>query len=329
MSTEERELENNNSIDTEEIEDDEIEAENSKKSFIITEDDIGKRLDTFVSEKLNITRSQVKNYLTSITVNDAEKKLSYSLKLNDNIIINLDNILKEKTDTANPLPENIDLDILYEDKYLLVINKPAGMSVHCSPSEMSGTLVNALLYKIKDFDFVGNKERAGIIHRLDKDTSGLMIIGKNANIVSSIQDQFKNRTIKKIYHAIVIGVLKDNYMEINLPIGRHHVYRKKMTVRDDGKEALTHIKVLKRFKAHTLIEINLKTGRTHQIRVHSSYKGFPVAGDKIYSKSFNKYSGLMLAAKKIEFTHPITKEILDFEIDYPDYFTDFLYSNNI
>ncbi|MBW5409228.1 RluA family pseudouridine synthase, partial [Brachyspira hampsonii] len=240
-----------------------------------------------------------------------------------------DNVLKEKKDTSNPLPENIDLDIIYEDKYLLVINKPAGMSVHCSPSEMSGTLVNALLYKIKDFDFVGNKERAGIIHRLDKDTSGLMIIGKNANIVSSIQEQFKNRSIKKIYHAIVIGVLKDNYLKINLPIGRHHTYRKKMTVRDDGKEALTHIKVLKRFNNHTLIEINLKTGRTHQIRVHSSYKGFPVAGDKIYSKSFNKYSGLMLAAKKIEFLHPITKEILDFEIDYPDYFTNFLYSENI
>ncbi|MCZ9961887.1 RluA family pseudouridine synthase [Brachyspira hyodysenteriae] len=324
-------LENNNGIDAEEIEDDEIDLNNSdnKKSFIITEDDIGKRLDTFISEKLNITRSQVKNYLTSIIVNGIEKKLSYSLKLNDNIIIDSENIFKEKTDTANPIPENIDLDILYEDKYLLVINKPAGMSVHCSPSEMSGTLVNALLYKIKDFDFVGNKERAGIIHRLDKDTSGLMIIGKNANIVSSIQEQFKNRTIKKIYHAIVVGVLKDNYLEINLPIGRHHVYRKKMTVREDGKEALTHIKVLKRFNSHTLIEINLKTGRTHQIRVHSSYKGFPVAGDKIYSKSFSKYSGLMLVAKKIEFMHPITKELLDFEIDYPDYFTNFLYSDNI
>lgn len=324
-------LENNNGIDAEEIEDDEIDLNNSdnKKSFIITEDDIGKRLDTFISEKLNITRSQVKNYLTSIIVNGIEKKLSYSLKLNDNIIIDSENIFKEKTDTANPIPENIDLDILYEDKYLLVINKPAGMSVHCSPSEMSGTLVNALLYKIKDFDFVGNKERAGIIHRLDKDTSGLMIIGKNANIVSSIQEQFKNRTIKKIYHAIVVGVLKDNYLEINLPIGRHHIYRKKMTVRDDGKEALTHIKVLKRFNSHTLIEINLKTGRTHQIRVHSSYKGFPVAGDKIYSKSFSKYSGLMLVAKKIEFMHPITKELLDFEIDYPDYFTNFLYSDNI
>ena len=308
---------------------DESEITNNEQTFIITENDINKRLDVFISEQLNITRSQIKNYLTSIIVNGAEKKLSYSLKLNDKVSVNLDNLSNEEADIENPEPENIPLDILYEDKYLLVINKPANMSVHCSPSEMSGTLVNALLYNIKDFAFVGNKSRAGIIHRLDKDTSGLMIIGKNANIVSSIQEQFKNRTIKKIYHAIVIGVLKDNYLEINLPIGRHQVYRKKMTVREDGKDALTHIKVLKRFKSHTLIEINLKTGRTHQIRVHSSYKGFPVAGDKIYSKSFNKYPGLMLIAKKIEFTHPISKDILKFEIDYPNYFKEFLYSENI
>lgn len=315
------------------IEDDEIDLENSyndsKKTFIITEEDVSKRLDIFISEKLNITRSQVKNYLTSIMVNESEKKLSYSLKLNDKIIIDLNSISKENSDIENPIAEDIDLDIVYEDEYLLVVNKPAGMSVHCSPSEMTGTLVNALLYKIKDFNFVGNKSRAGIIHRLDKDTSGLMIVGKNADIVSSIQEQFKNRSIKKIYHAAVIGLLKDNYIEINLPIGRHQVYRKKMTVREDGKDALTYIKVLQRFKAHTLIEINIKTGRTHQIRVHSSYKGFPVAGDKIYSKSFNKYPALMLIAKKIEFLHPITKETLEFEIDYPDYFKDFLYSDNI
>ena len=156
-----------------------------------------------------------------------------------------------------------------------------------------------------------------------------MIIGKNANIVLSIQEQFKKRTIKKIYHAILVGILKENFLEINLSIGRHSLYRKKMTVREDGKEALTYIKVLRRFKNHTLAEINLKTGRTHQIRVHSSYKGFPIAGDKIYSKSFSKYDGLMLVAKKIEFMHPITKEIMNFEIDYPNYFRDFLYYDKI
>ena len=304
------------------------EKSDNNKYFIIEEADAKKRLDVFISEKLNISRSQVKNYLNSIKVNGIEKKLSYALKINDKIEVDINNSDKE-IDIENPKAENISLDIIYEDKYILIINKPAEMRVHCSASEKTGTLVNALLYNIKDFDFVGNKSRAGIIHRLDKDTSGIMIIGKNADIVSRIQEQFKNRKIKKIYHAIVIGVLKDNYLEINLPIGRHQVYRKKITVREDGKHALTHIKVLKRFKNHTLIEINLKTGRTHQIRAHSSYKNFPVAGDKIYSKSSNKYKALMLVAKKIEFTHPITNEVLQFEIDYPSYFYEFLYSENI
>lgn len=300
---------------------------NNEKSFKIEQDkDLNKRLDIFVSEKLNISRSQVKNYLNFIIVNGQPKKLSYLLKLND--ILKIENI-KEYSENEEPKPENIPLNIIYEDKYLLVINKPAYMSVHCSSSETSGTLVNGLLYHIKDFDFTGSKKRAGIIHRLDKDTSGLVIVGKNSNIVSSIQEQFKKRTVRKIYHAILVGLLKANFLEINLPIGRHSLYRKKMTVRADGKEALTHIKVLRRFKNHTLAEINLKTGRTHQIRVHSSYKGFPVAGDKIYSKSFSKYDGLMLVAKEIEFTHPITKEILKFEIDYPNYFSNFLYSDCI
>ena len=296
--------------------------------LIIEEKDLNKRLDIFVSEKLNISRSQVKNYLSCILVNGNIKKLSYYLKLNDIVEINIktNNNKEEENDI---LAENIDLDILYEDEYLLVVNKPCNMSVHCSSSEKSGTLVNALLYHIKDFNFVGDKSRAGIIHRLDKDTSGLMIVGKNADIVSAIQEQFKNRTIKKIYHAIVVGVLRENFYEINLPIGRHSVYRKKMTVREDGKKALSYIKVLNRFRKHSLIEVNIKTGRTHQIRVHCSYKGFPVAGDKIYSKSYSSYSNLMLIAKEIEFTHPISRNIMKFEIDYTDYFKDFLISDEI
>ena len=304
-------------------------SKNNEESFlkIENEEDANKRLDIFLSEKLNITRSQVKNYLNSIIVNGQPKKLSYSLKLSDIIII--ENKITKEYFEEEPKPENIPLNIIYEDKYLIVINKPANMSVHCSASETSGTLVNALLYHIKDFDFTGSKKRAGIIHRLDKDTSGIIIVGKNANVVLSIQEQFRKREVKKIYHAILVGSLKENFLEINLPIGRHNLYRKKMTVREDGKEALTYIKVLRRFKNHTLTEINLKTGRTHQIRVHCSYKGFPVAGDKIYSKSFSKYCGLMLVAKKIEFVHPITKDIMKFEIDYPNYFREFLYSDSI
>ena len=296
--------------------------------FFIEEKDLNKRLDIFVSEKLNISRSQVKNYLSCILVNNSIKKLSYSLKFNDVVEINIKTDDNKKED-EDILAENINLDILYEDEYLLVVNKPCNMSVHCSSSEKSGTLVNALLYHIKDFNFVGDKSRAGIIHRLDKDTSGIMIVGKNADIVSAIQEQFKNRTIKKIYNAIVVGVLRENFYEINLPIGRHSVYRKKMTVREDGKKALSYIKVLNRFKKHTLIEVNIKTGRTHQIRVHCSYKGFPVAGDKIYSKSYANYSNLMLIAKEIEFTHPISGKIMKFEVDYTDYFKEFLISDEI
>ena len=296
--------------------------------LIIEEKDLNKRLDIFVSEKLNISRSQVKNYLSCILVNNSIKKLSYSLKFNDVVEINIKTDDNKKED-EDILAENINLDILYEDEYLLVVNKPCNMSVHCSSSEKSGTLVNALLYHIKDFNFVGDKSRAGIIHRLDKDTSGIMIVGKNADIVSAIQEQFKNRTIKKIYNAIVVGVLRENFYEINLPIGRHSVYRKKMTVREDGKKALSYIKVLNRFKKHTLIEVNIKTGRTHQIRVHCSYKGFPVAGDKIYSKSYANYSNLMLIAKEIEFTHPISGKIMKFEVDYTDYFKEFLISDEI
>lgn len=299
-------------------------------NFLIEEKDLNKRLDIFVSEKLNISRSQVKNYLSNILVNNNVKKLSYLLKLNDEINININNeTITTNSSHKDILAENIPLDILYEDKYLLVINKPCDMSVHCSDSEISGTLVNALLYHIKDFDFIGDKSRAGIIHRLDKDTSGIILVGKNASIVSSIQEQFKNRTIKKVYHAIVVGVLKDNFYEIDLPIGRHSLYRKKMTVRADGKNALTYIKVLNRFKKHSLIEVNIKTGRTHQIRVHCSYKGFPIAGDKIYSKSYSNYSNLMLIAKSIEFFHPISLNNMKFEIDYPEYFRDFLVSNDI
>ena len=156
-------------------------------SFLIKEKDLNKRLDIFVSEQLNISRSQVKNYLSCILVNNNIKKLSYSLKLNDIVEINIKTDDNKEDDI---LAENIDLDILYEDEYLLVVNKPCNMSVHCSSSEKHGTLVNALLYHIKDFNFVGDKSRAGIIHRLDKDTSGIMIVGKNADIVSAIQEHF-------------------------------------------------------------------------------------------------------------------------------------------
>lgn len=295
------------------------------KEFVCKKEDVKKRLDIFLSEQLNLTRSQIKNYFYSITVNNIEKKLSYIVKENDIIKIEMKEVSTESE--SSPKPENITIDIVYEDKYIAVINKASGISVHCSKSETSGTLVNALLYHIKDFEFYGENLRAGIVHRLDKDTSGLIIIGKNPNIVSKLQEQFKNRTVKKIYHAISKGVVKEKNFIIKEPIARHKVYRKKMTVRPDGKQAITQAEVLRIFKYHTLLKINLKTGRTHQIRVHLSFKGYPVCGDKIYSKTAQKYEELMLLAKEIDFIHPVTNKVMHFEVDYPDFFKRLLYSD--
>jgi len=295
--------------------------------YNINDEAINTRLDVFVSSKLNMTRSQLKNHITDILVNGVSKKFSYMLKKDDSISVNIEKKNEENND--NPEPQDIPIDIIYQDNDILVLNKASGLSVHCSPSEMNGTLVNALLYHIKDFRFYGEKTRAGIIHRLDKDTSGLIIIGKSPDIVTSIQDQFKERSVEKTYHAIVVGNVRSKNFTINLPIGRHNVYRKKMTVRSDGKESITNVNVIKRFDAHTLVEASPKTGRTHQIRVHLSYKGYPIAGDKIYSKSSCKYETLMLHAKKLSFKHPKTNETLEFEADYPTHFYNLLYSENI
>ncbi len=252
--------------------------------FIANESDNGKRLDVFLSEKLSISRSQLKHTNMKIFVNDNERKLSYALKINDSIKL-FDINIHSADDNKCIEAENIDIDIVYEDESLLVVNKKEGMSVHCSSSEKSGTLVNALLYHVKDFDFFDDTMRVGIIHRLDKDTSGLLIIGKNAKVIENIQAQFKNRTVEKIYHALIIGNTRYNKEVIDLPIGRHPKYRKKMCVRDDGRNAITEYEVIKNFDKYALLKINLHTGRTHQIRVHFSYKGYPIVGDKIYSLS--------------------------------------------
>ena len=297
-----------------------------KKDFIVENEYKGKRLDIFLSDKLELTRSQIKNYIDNILVNNKVKKLSYLLKENDLIIVD---IHSPEINDNSPTPENIDIDIIYEDDCLAIINKCSGMSVHCSPSEISGTLVNALLYHIKDFDFYGDTMRAGIIHRLDKDTSGLIIIGKSPSIVTNIQDQFKARSVKKTYHAITIGRTREDEININLPIGRHQTHRKKMTVNENGKESITIVQTLKRFSKHSLVEAMPKTGRTHQIRVHLSHKSYPIAGDKIYSKSSSKYTTLMLHAKELSFRHPKTNEIVTFQADYPKHFYELLYSENI
>lgn len=295
------------------------------KEIFFVESENSQRLDSFISEKLDVSRSQLKHLNIVCYVNDVEKKLSHNIKLGDKIEIkNID--IKDKSDTSEIEAENIALEIVYEDESIIIVNKQEGMSVHCSAQETSGTLANAMLYHVKDFNFWQDKSRVGIIHRLDKDTSGLLIVGKNPKVIENIQAQFKDRSVEKIYHAIIIGNMRAQTEIIDLPIGRHPKYRKKMCVNKNGRNAITEYEVIETFdkEKYSLLKINLHTGRTHQIRVHLSYKGNPVVGDKIYSKSSDNYSRLMLHAKSITFNHPTTGKRMSFDSVYPKSFQDFL-----
>ena len=224
-------------------------------------------------------------------------------------------------------PENIPLDILYEDNDIIVINKAKGLVVHPGNGNPDGTLVNAVLAKCKDsLSGIGGEIRPGIVHRLDKDTSGVIIVAKNDKAHIEISRQIQQREVKKIYWALVRGAIKENEATINMPIGRSTKDRKKMAVRKDGKEAITHFKVLKRWRNYTLVEVHIETGRTHQIRVHLSQIGYPVVGDAVYSNGKNPFNvyGQMLHAKSIEFNHPITRERLFIEAPLPEYFIEVL-----
>ena len=283
------------------------------------------RLDQYLADTLELSRSKIQKLIKDdrITVDGKNVNASYLVKENE--IIDVDDDLSFEIHIN---PEDIDVDIVYEDDDLLIVNKESGMVVHPAPGNYSGTLVNALMGKFK----LSNKDniRPGIVHRIDKDTSGLLVVAKNDEIHDKLSEMIKNKEVERKYIALVDGVINHETGTIDAPIGRDINNRQKMIVTDlNSKDAVTHFRVLKRYKDKTLIECKLETGRTHQIRVHSSYKGFPIAGDKIYSKSFSKYKGLMLLSKEIEFMHPITKEKMNFEIDYPEYFKNFLHSNEI
>lgn len=297
-------------------------------NFIVSEDQASKRLDKYLEEclsqeGLSISRQQIQQSFEAVKVNGKTSKRSYKVKPGDQIEFNFEDRPREPSIKA----EAIDLDIIYEDEHILVINKPAGMVVHPAKGNYNGTLVNALMHKYKDLPFT-DQIRPGIVHRLDKDTSGLMLIARSLDIQINLQRQFKNRKIKKTYHCIIRGDIPEGQGEIDLPIKRHPKYRKKMAVLTDGKQAITRYKVIKRWNIHpifnsnhNLVEIELITGRTHQIRVHLSYRGFPIVGDSIYSKTASLYAdyGLCLCAKKIEFYHPAKYDKMEFEINYPNH----------
>lgn len=295
------------------------------KEYRITENEENIRIDKLISDlEKDISRTAIKRMIEegSILVNEKQVKTSYKVASGDTITIN-----EEKPKEADLLPQDIPLDIIYEDEDILIINKEKGMVVHPGNGNPDGTLVNAVMAKCEgSLSGIGGKIRPGVVHRIDKDTSGLVIIAKNDKAHINISDQIKNREVKKVYVALVRGVISENEAVINMPIGRSTKDRKKMAVSRNGKEAITEFKVLKRYKDFTYIELNIKTGRTHQIRVHMSEIGHPVVGDEVYSNGKNPFNvkGQMLHAKELEFVHPTTNKKVKFEAPLPEYFEDIL-----
>lgn len=301
---------------------------NKIEKLVVDEENI--RLDSYIAKKYNkLSRTMIQKLIEegNILVNENKKKLSYKVILNDEITINVPEA--EENDIK---PENIPLDIIYEDDDIIVINKPKGLVVHPANGNPDGTLVNAIMAICKEsLSGIGGKIRPGIVHRLDKDTSGILIVAKNDKAHINLSNQIKNREMKKIYIALVRGVVNENEATIDMPIGRSTKDRKKMAVRKDGKEAITHFKVLKRFPKYTLLEVKIDTGRTHQIRVHMAEIGHPVVGDVVYSNGKNDFGvvGQMLHAKSLDFKHPITGKQMHLEAELPKYFKDILEGEEI
>ena len=284
--------------------------------MIIVDDNEGLRLDSYLSEKLELSRSKVQKLIKDgkVVVNGKVVNSSYSVKLDDEIMVN------DKLDySINVEAEDIPLNIIYEDDDLLIINKESGMVVHPAPGHYTGTLVNALLYRYKNL--AGDKFRPGIVHRLDKDTSGLMIVAKTSEMLEKISLMISKKEIERKYLAIVDGLIKHDTGEIDAPIGRDRNNRQKMAVTDvNAKKAITHFKVLERFNNNTLLECILDTGRTHQIRVHLSYIGYPVSNDPLYGKGKCSEFGQMLHSYSIKFKHPRTGKEIKYEVDPPKEF---------
>lgn len=282
--------------------------------------DTGQRIDKYISGNTeNLTRSAIQNLIekSKITVNGKSVSKNYKLRDGDNIEIEIPD--PENLDVK---PENIPLDIVYEDNDLLVVNKPKGMVVHPAHGNYNGTLVNALLYHCKDsLSGINGVIRPGIVHRIDKNTSGLLIVAKNDISHVKLSEQIKAHSFTREYEAIACGYFKDKSGTVDAPIGRHHTDRKKMCVTyENSKNAVTHYEVIKQYGGYAHVRLRLETGRTHQIRVHLSYINHPVLGDDVYGKSYKGIDGQCLHAKKIGFIHPTTGEYMEFTSELPDYF---------
>ena len=289
--------------------------------IVVTDEDEGVRIDKFLTDSLeDITRNRVQKLIddNQILVNDKVIKANYKIRENDIINITIPDAVE-----IDIKAEDIPLDIIYEDEDLLVINKPKGMVVHPAPGHYTGTLVNAIMYHCKDnLSGINGELRPGIVHRIDMDTTGLLVICKNDYAHNFLAEQLKEHSITRKYHAIVYNSVKDDDGTVNAPLGRNPSNRKKMAIVKDGRDAVTHYHVIERFKNFSYIECQLETGRTHQIRVHMTSINHPLLGDALYGPKTSNFNlqGQTLHAKVLGFIHPRTKEYMEFEVPLPEYF---------
>ncbi|MGN0183321.1 MAG: RluA family pseudouridine synthase [Candidatus Ornithomonoglobus sp.] len=288
----------------------------------ITVDAAGIRLDKYISDNSEISRSFAAKLAEEgkITVNGKAADKKTKLKAGDEIIIEI-----PEPETLQAQPQDIPVDIVYEDDYVIVVNKPQGMVVHPAPGNPDGTLVNGLLYHCS-LSSINGVIRPGIVHRIDKDTSGLLIVAKTNEAHEALSAQLKERKALRKYNCLVNGNIKEDSGTIDKPIGRHPSDRKKMAVIAGGREAVTHFNVLERFGQYTLVECVLETGRTHQIRVHMASIGHSIVGDPVYGIKKERFrtNGQLLHAKTVGFTHPATSELMEFDSELPQYFTEIL-----
>lgn len=293
--------------------------------FSVDAADEKKRIDVFLAEKISkYSRSYLKKGIEEgwVRINGKNVKPNYKVKPLDSITVSIPSPEKPSLE-----PEDIPLNIIYDDEDIIVIDKPRGLVVHPAPGNYSGTLVNSLLYHVGGLSGIGGVMRPGIVHRLDKDTSGVMVVAKNDMAHAALTAQLKNKLMKKVYRALVWGTIQEDRATINAPIGRHPIKRKEMTVMTrNAREAITHFNVLERFSEFTLLEIRLETGRTHQIRVHMKYIGHPVVGDPVYSKRKNPFAikGQALHSYKLGLIHPRTGEFMEFTAPEPSDFASIL-----
>jgi len=296
-----------------------------KEKIEIIADEDGVRIDLYLSQQLNhLSRSYIQKLISeeAIILNDKTLTSKKVKVVAGDVIV----ILLPEPERLNIKAESIPLEIVFEDDDLIVVNKPQGMVVHPAPGHYTGTLVNALMYNVDRLSNINGTIRPGIVHRIDKDTSGLLMVAKNNIAHAFLAEQLKDKTAQREYYAIVNGVVKEENGTVNAPLGRHPTDRKRIAIVSDGRHAVTHFSVVERFKYHTLLKLQLETGRTHQIRVHMASLGHAILGDPVYGVKQEKikHDGQALHAKTLGFTHPTSKAWLSFDSELPNYFENLL-----